>query len=103
MAQSEPSSPSLEDRVRELERSRVVLLGALNASNQLLLDLWNLTLRGSPDPAGLAKKLQAQWLAKSETAPDFPGVDPAYLDGAAQEYREALERLTDRLVHGQKP
>ena len=68
MTESKPSSPSLEDRVRELERSRVVLLGALNASNQLLLDLWNLTLRGSPDPAGLAKKLRSEWLAKSETS-----------------------------------
>jgi hypothetical protein len=99
---SELKPPSLEDRVRELERSRVVLLGALNASNQLLLDLWNLTLRRSEDPASLALQLQSEWLAKSDAMTDFPGVDPAYLDGAAQEYREALERLTDRLVHGQK-
>ena len=90
--------PSLEDRVRSLERSQMKLYGELNASNQMLLDLWTFVLRSSADPRALADKLHAEWLSKSTSAgPDFHGLDPAYLDAAAQEYHEALERLSKRL------
>jgi hypothetical protein len=49
-------------------------------------------------PVAMAEEMQRVWLKRAEQVPAFPGVDPAHLDVASQEYREALEQVTGQLV-----
>ena len=86
----------IEERLR-LERFRYAALGTINAQTTMLADLWcNFIVSHHPDDA-LAEfeRLEAHWLADA-AAPTraFPGIEPAYLDLIAQEYEEAIRRLS---------
>lgn len=92
--------PSLEDRVKALEGFRYAVLGQINAQQTLLLSAWSTLLKHhSDDPVATAEDMRRQWLQAADAPPrSFPGVDPAHLDAVSQEYRAALEELTEVFV-----
>lgn len=91
--------PSLEDRVRALEGFRYATLGRFTAQQTLLLSAWNTLLRHhSDDPVATAEDMRRIWLQGADAIAPFPGVDPAHLDAVSQEYRKALEELTEHLI-----
>lgn len=90
----------LENRVKALEEFRYAMLGRVNAQHTLLLSAWSTLLRHhSDDPVAAAEDMRLVWLQAAD-APSrhFPGADPAHLDAVSQEYRKALEELTEALV-----
>lgn len=92
--------PRQEDRIKALEEFRYAMLGRVNAQHVLLLSAWNTLLKHhSDDPVATAEDMRRLWLQGAD-APSrpFPGVDPAHLDAVSQEYRAALEELTEELV-----
>lgn len=92
--------PSLEDRIKALEGFRYATLGRVNALQILLLSAWTTLLKHhSDDPVAAAEDMRRRWLQAADVpSRPFPGVDPAHLDAVSQEYREALEELTEILV-----
>ena len=93
-------APSLEDRVRALEETRVAMIGRINACQTLVLGVWiNVIPDLHGDPLEIAEKFRSMWLEATEKpARDFPGVDPATLDVIGQEYRDAIDDLSGQLV-----
>ena len=92
-------APSLEDRVRDLERFRYTMLGRVNALQQLMLDAWfNILRKSADDLVPAAQELREMWLENAKEPRPFPGVDPVHLDAVAQEYEKALDDLTKELV-----
>jgi hypothetical protein len=93
--------PSLEERVRRLERFRYGMLGRVNALTTMLLSLWADYLHTQPaDALAAAQNQRALWLEGAERPPShaFRGADPDHLQLISQEYRDALEQLSDLLI-----
>jgi hypothetical protein len=92
--------PSLEERVRRLERFRYRTLGMISAQNTMLVDLWcNWLEKNDPDVFATLERLRENWLSNAERPNEaFRGVDPAHLDLVAQEYRDALILLTNEMI-----
>lgn len=92
--------PSLEDRIKALEGFRHAMLGRVNAQQTLLLSAWSTLLKHhSDDPVATAEGMRRVWLQVADApSRSFPGVDPAHLDAVSQEYRAAIEELTEELV-----
>ena len=90
---------TLEDRVAELEASRYRQIGAINASNHLLMDLWLNYLEAKVDnvPAAM-DALRKSWLKNASVSKSFPGVDPVHIEVAHQEYVEALDLLAKEMI-----
>ncbi|MGA0595415.1 hypothetical protein [Enterovirga sp. CN4-39] len=93
------NAPSLEDRVRNLERFRYRMLGETNAYRTLLLDAWMQLIEKVPDPVGTAEDMKRIWLSRVDTpAIDLTGIDPVHIDLVSQETSDALGQLTDLLI-----
>lgn len=97
--------PRLEDRIRALEGFRYAMLGRVNAQQTLLLAAWVTLLKHhSDDPLATAEDMRRKWLQVADAPPGpFPNVDPAHLEAVSQDYRQALEELTEgliRVAHG---
>jgi hypothetical protein len=90
----------LEERLKRLERFRYRTLGMISAQNTMLIDLWcNWLQKNDPDLPRTLEKLRNNWLASAERpSEDFHNIDPAHLDLVAQEYRDALVRLTNEMI-----
>ena len=104
----ETLAPSLEDRVRDLEGTRITIIAHVNACQTLLIGVWaNVIPKLQGDPIEIAETFRSAWLEAAETpAGDFPGIDPATLDVIGQEYRDAIDVLSGHLVdylRGQAP
>jgi hypothetical protein len=92
-------SDQIEERLRRLEKFRFQALGFINAQNTLITDLWSNFIDSAADPLKQAKRLQKAWLADvDKPSRRLRGGDPFELDLVHQEYRAALEMLTDELI-----
>ena len=96
---------TLEDRIRELEHSRYVLLGEINAMRTVALSAWmTLIARGSTKPKDAIEQMRASWFSTvSHPLRSFPGQDPAYLDAISQEYETALKDFLSLLENAIVP
>ena len=101
-------APSLEDRVRALEGSRIRMIARMNAYQTLIIGLWvNMIPKIKGEPLEIAETLRSAWLEAAEKpSRDFPEVDPATLDVHGQEYRDVIDELSGQIVgyfRGQAP
>ena len=101
-------APSLEDRVRALEGTRIRMIGRINACQTLVISaLVNVIPKLQGDNLEIAETFRSAWLEAAEKpTQDFPGIDPATLDVLGQEYRDAIDELSGQLVdyfRGQAP
>ncbi len=92
--------PSLEDRVRALEGTRVRMIGRINACQTLVIGVWvNVIPKLQGDPLEIAETFRSVWLEAAEKpAGDFPGIDPVTLDVIGQEYRDVIDELSGQIV-----
>lgn len=91
-------APSLEDRVRSLEGSRIRNVARINACQTLALSMcYHISMR-EEDPVAYAMRLTAAWKKGADEPKPAPGVDPAYLDALSQEYQEAIADLSKQLL-----
>lgn len=89
---------SLENRVRELEASRLRLVARINALQMMAIGAWcHISLHES-DPIAFAERLIATWKQGASSPQSFPGVDPSLLDVLSQEYQETVEELSRHLI-----
>ena len=92
--------PSLEDRVRALEGTRVRMIGRINACQTLVIGVWvNVIPKLQGDNLEIAETFRSAWLEGAEKPiRDFPELDSATLDVLGQEYRDAIDDLSGQLV-----
>lgn len=99
MGQEDPPTP--EERIRMLEGFRYRMLGRVDAIETIALQAClSILEKHARDPVATAQAMRARWLKAAEAPPSgkFPGVDPVHLDAVSQEYRDAIEQLTDLLL-----
>jgi hypothetical protein len=87
-------SLSLEDRVRELEQFRFAATARINALQTAAVSALTILALDLEDPFPFAENLTKAWVRGAEAVIAVPGADPAQLDMLAQEFQDAIARLS---------
>jgi hypothetical protein len=87
-------SLSLEDRVRELEQFRFAATARINALQTAAVSALTILALDLEDPFPFAENLTRAWARGAEAVVAVPGADPAQLDMLAQEFQDAIARLS---------